>query len=790
MRKLGATGIALIATVLGLGCGTDRGDEPKIAEDEAASTVFDPGIQYQDDGPVLNGSIPVYVLFFGSFTAKQQSLATDFLNHLGASHWYAIVRNYTDLFGDRPTGLHVVQVATASGEPLTDASLENLFAGSFGSVDPNAIYLAFSGPGGGNPAGCGYHAYRAATNRVYAWVPYASGSYAGCINPSMLAKSPNNDPGLDEMVAAAAHELAEAATDAQPASGWYSWKIIPGSNPPASYGEIADFCPTIPLYCTDGTLPKHGSCAGHGAPASIHLGTHDYLLQSIWLQETPTRGACALANPCFFLPTAARRTACYIAATAGATAPGHLTPTIPVFAADDFNPSPIGYLDTATCDSITGWSEDPDTADSPINVNVYIDGPEGVGQGPYPVTADGDRRTDLEPVIGYGYHGFTLATPAAFHDGRTHTVYAYGTDSYGGGDTLLTDAPKSFTCINHPPDGYIDPPAPSTCGLISGWARDIDSPGEAVQVDVYVDGVFQGTTTASGARPGDGMPPWSLQLGLNLEDGQSHAIAAYVHDTWDGSAHLLGTYQGSDHMQCCGVGNTNPTCDAAPRGYLDQAHCDTISGWALDDSSPGASINVDLYFGGPAGSGAPGVRVLANISRPDVGGNYGFSYPMPDWMKDGVERLVYAYGIDTWGGYNPLLALAPKSAMCVPGMTHKRGVQDMTSYTTYWHLDLNSITVSDNVIDSYTTGDALPYSPTLFKANDGSAPVYVLDTNNVKRGITSQDSFNAWHFAWHNVQTWDASFVYSLPSGPAWPNAPVVVQGGCEGCNTRYILDY
>jgi hypothetical protein len=788
MRDLVATRIALILAALGQGCGTGSGEESAVTDDdiEASVTGIQPDMQYHR-GHVMDGTIPVYVLYYGSFTTTQRSITTDFLKHLGPSNWFSIVRNYGDRFGARPVGLKVMSTATLDGVPLTDATLEAAFDAEFGStVDPKAIYVAFSSEGKGNPDGCGYHQYNSTTKRVYAFIPYGAGSYAPCIDPRMRVTSPNNDPGLDEMVAAAAHEMAEASVDPQPPSGYYSSKINPANG--QQYGEIADFCPTTPMYCTDGTRPADGGwCTGHGAPASVHLGTRDYLLQRIWLQETATQGACALANPCASLPTLARRNACFTAATAGVIGPGHTLPTIPGYPKDDWNHSPIGYIDGASCDTVGGWAEDADTADSPIAVHFYFDGPAGIGQGPYPITA-GDYRADLEAVIGYGNHGFSFAVPAAFHDGLSHTVYAYGIDSDGGYNPLLTDAPKTFLCTNHPPDGFIDPSA--SCGAISGWARDIDSPGAPVQVDVYVDGAFQGNAIASGARPGDGLPPWSLQLGLGLEDGAYHSIAAYVHDTWDGSPHLLGTYGGSDHMQCCGVGNPSPTCDAQPRGYFDQAHCDVLSGWALDDSSPGASINVDIYFGGPAGSGAPGVRVLANNYRPDLGGNYGFSYPMPDWMKDGVERPIYAYAIDTWGGYNPVLAPAPRYAMCVPGMTHKRGVQDMTSYTTYWHLNLNSITVSDNVINSYADGDALPYSPTLFKANDGSAPVYVLDNNNVKRGITSLSSFNNWHFSWSNVQTWDAGYVYGLPSGPAWPDAPNVVQGGCETCNTRYILDY
>ncbi|MBI2628136.1 MAG: hypothetical protein HYW71_01715, partial [Candidatus Niyogibacteria bacterium] len=58
-----------------------------------------------------------------------------------------------------------------------------------------------------------------------------------------------------------------------------------------------------------------------------------------------------------------------------------------------------------------------------------------------------------------------------------------------------------------------------------------------------------------------------------------------------------------------------------PKGYLDGADCNVISGWACDADDYNQSLNVHLYKDGPAGSGT-GITssITANQSRePAVG---------------------------------------------------------------------------------------------------------------------------------------------------------------------------
>jgi MYXO-CTERM domain-containing protein len=111
------------------------------------------------------------------------------------------------------------------------------------------------------------------------------------------------------------------------------------------------------------------------------------------------------------------------------------------------NEPPKGYLDSAGCDQIVGWAQDPDVPTESIDVHVYFNGaagdPAAVG---FPVHAD-VNRADLCKPLGSCTHGFTLATPLSFLDGKAHPVHAYGIDSGGKGpNPELSSSPKTLTC--------------------------------------------------------------------------------------------------------------------------------------------------------------------------------------------------------------------------------------------------------------------------------------------------------------------------------------------------------
>ncbi|HEY6459912.1 MAG TPA: DUF1906 domain-containing protein [Polyangiaceae bacterium] len=108
---------------------------------------------------------------------------------------------------------------------------------------------------------------------------------------------------------------------------------------------------------------------------------------------------------------------------------------------------PKGYLDSATCTTVSGWTQDPAVPTTSINADVYYDGAAGAsGATGIRLTANVSRQ-DLCKAIGSCDHGYSMAMPRSLLDEKAHDVYAYGINHTAGGvNTLLTGSPKSITC--------------------------------------------------------------------------------------------------------------------------------------------------------------------------------------------------------------------------------------------------------------------------------------------------------------------------------------------------------
>ncbi len=109
-------------------------------------------------------------------------------------------------------------------------------------------------------------------------------------------------------------------------------------------------------------------------------------------------------------------------------------------------PPARGSLDSVTCDSISGWAQDPSAPGTPIPVDIYVDGPAGQGTSLGRFTA-GNARPDLCGAIGSCNHAFDVQPPATLYDGHAHGVYAYGISvTQGAPNALLGGSPKTLHC--------------------------------------------------------------------------------------------------------------------------------------------------------------------------------------------------------------------------------------------------------------------------------------------------------------------------------------------------------
>lgn len=100
-------------------------------------------------------------------------------------------------------------------------------------------------------------------------------------------------------------------------------------------------------------------------------------------------------------------------------------------------------------------------------------------------------------------------------------------------------------------------------------------------------------------------------------------------------------------------------CEASRtlRGYLDLVGVHngrpvTVYGWAVDPLRTSVSIPVEIYVGGPRGTGTLVATVTANRPRADVNqalgvlGNHGFEWRVPSRYRTGQQKF-YAYALDT-----------------------------------------------------------------------------------------------------------------------------------------------
>jgi MYXO-CTERM domain-containing protein len=111
---------------------------------------------------------------------------------------------------------------------------------------------------------------------------------------------------------------------------------------------------------------------------------------------------------------------------------------------------PIGYLDGADCDHITGWTQDPDVPTQSIKVLLAFDGIFPDPNARYTTAIADVDRPDVGKAVGSSNHGFDVPTPYGLFDGKDHPILAVGEDSAGLRSALLVGT-KTVTCAATPP---------------------------------------------------------------------------------------------------------------------------------------------------------------------------------------------------------------------------------------------------------------------------------------------------------------------------------------------------
>jgi hypothetical protein len=217
-----------------------------------------------------------------------------------------------------------------------------------------------------------------------------------------------------------------------------------------------------------------------------------------------------------------------------------------------------------------------------------------------------------------------------------------------------------------------------------------------------------------------------------------------------------------------------------PVGYLDAAGCDVIAGWTQDPDEPAKAIDVHLYLGGPAGSGAPAVAVTANVYREDlcsaIGScEHGFVRMPPLSLFDGAARDVYAYAIDSMGGPNPLLGASPKPLQCAPSASGVRRKVTAVSAVDAWRFNSfwDVLPLPAEGAAALAQGADLPDAPALAVPDDGSGALWLLDKG-VRRAVPA-GAIGPWRFDPSKAETRPAAELQAMVEGPAVRSRPVLV---------------
>jgi lysozyme len=239
------------------------------------------------------------------------------------------------------------------------------------------------------------------------------------------------------------------------------------------------------------------------------------------------------------------------------------------------------------------------------------------------------------------------------------------------------------------------------------------------------------------------------------------------HDVFNGDLNALKQFAGQE----------------PPRGYLDVADCSGVHGWAQDPKDPGAAIQVHVYLGGPAGSGAPGVPITAGDERDDLCGplgscNHAFDLAPPYSLLDGQPHEIHAYGIDPAGGVNPELSYSPRTLQCalpIPAGSIRRHIVNEASYGA-WGFDalMDVLHVSDADFAATPVGAPWPDSPRLVQAA-GDGRVFLVD-DGYKRFVVDPPTAAQWHLDLSKVEVIDPELVQRMPDGPTITGRPLLIQ--------------
>jgi hypothetical protein len=255
------------------------------------------------NGPVMEGTSAVYVIWYGCWTygclpgdhdVYAPAIVTDFLSNLGSSPYFMINRDYPNVNGAAPSGGLIyagsVHDAHSHGPTLTQADIAAIVTDQLASgglpLDTAGIYVVLTSADVTVIDGdtqfcvtcCQLHgaATFAGISIKYAFVGNPRRCPSSCASQFSSYPPPNDNFAVDAMVSWLAHALNAIVTNPLVTNGWFD-----------RYGlENSQKCEG--LFGNIYTVPSNG------AVANVRLGPREFLLQQNWVNGR--KGRCGLSQ--------------------------------------------------------------------------------------------------------------------------------------------------------------------------------------------------------------------------------------------------------------------------------------------------------------------------------------------------------------------------------------------------------------------------------------------------------------------------------------------------------------
>jgi hypothetical protein len=273
----------------------------------------------------------------------------------------------------------------------------------------------------------------------------------------------------------------------------------------------------------------------------------------------------------------------------------------------------VGSLDTANCNTISGWAADKSRLNQAINVSIFS------GGNLIATVLANQSRPDVATLLGdNGLHGFSISTPTSLKDGSAHSIQVQFTDTgtpVGNG---------SVQC------GGSGPPATmslSRTALYFGFNGSLITGAQPVALTFA--GASGVSWTAASNQSNIQVLPTSgsgnTLLQITATPGSSGVVTITALTASNSPRQI------QINVASAAIGNPFGSFDTPANNTTGVVGAIAISGWALDNIEvTGVDILREPVTGEPAGSLISiGAAVLVADARPDVQGMfplYPFNY--------------------------------------------------------------------------------------------------------------------------------------------------------------------